>query len=143
MMRLLFVQGGVHVFYDEDRNAYVDSNGDRAIWERYRRYCDELRLILRNDGKIHPKSELLSKAAKFDESLAEIVPVPNVYVPRSNYFKPSLHLREMRIIAEEVRRLFECGVSSCGGRVSGAFEGSCGETWRVRAREIRGSCSAF
>lgn len=103
-MRLLFVQGGVHVLYDEDGNAYVDSNGDRAIWERYRRYCDELRLILRTDGKVHPKSELLRKAAKFDESLAKIVAVPNVYVPRSNYFRPFLRLREKRIIAEEVRK---------------------------------------
>ncbi len=103
-MRLLFVQEGFLVKYDNEGNAYVAGNEDRRLWTRYGKYCDELIMIMKNDGKIYTKAEALSKGNIFDQTLAKIVSVPNTHTPYKNLFNLRIRAEANRIISEEVRK---------------------------------------
>ena len=97
------MQAWAYVCYDDDGNAYVNTNADRGIWKRYGKYCDDLRLLARHDGRIYTKEEAFAHYSVFDERLATIVSVPNIYKPRRNILNLKLRAESFRIIAEEVR----------------------------------------
>ena len=103
-MRLLFVQADASLAYDNEGNMYVNTNADRAIWERYRKYCDELTLLMKRDNKVYTKERACAIFSMFDRSLAEIVSVPTLRSPRRNIFNLKLRAEVYRTISEEVRR---------------------------------------
>ena len=44
-MNLLFVEGGSRCWADTEGNIYVASNFDRAVQERYKKFCDKFILL--------------------------------------------------------------------------------------------------
>ena len=113
-MRLLFSQAGPSAAFDIEENAYVDSNDDRKMLGRYRKYCDELRLLLRSGEKIYTKAEALANFFPFPKDLGYIVPFPNIYKPRKNLFNLKLRMEARNIIEEEFRNADRVIVRTCG-----------------------------
>lgn len=59
-MKLLFVQGGTRLKKDSNGNYYTDGNLNNNIWDRYKKYCDTLLVLLRKEEKIY-KPEYANK----------------------------------------------------------------------------------
>lgn len=114
-MRLLLVQGGGSATYDDEGNIYVLSNTtDPSIWERYRKYCDELVLMVKRNNWQYKKGEPHIGCDIFDKSLAEIVSAPDIHNPRRNIINLRLRAEAKRIISEEVRKADRVIVRSPG-----------------------------
>ena len=94
----------MRAYRDDEENIYFNCNSDRQIWESYKRYCDELRLIVRTDGRIYTKAEAMLRFGMFDKSLAEVVLIPDIRSPRRNLFSLRLRAETQRIIADEVSK---------------------------------------
>ena len=101
-MRLLLIQSGPRAVRDNEGNVYVNSNSDRTLWERYRKYCGELRLLLRGVSGTFTKEEALAKFSRFDESLVPMIIIPDIYRPRINFFNMRMRAEAKRILSEEI-----------------------------------------
>lgn len=103
-MNLLFVEGGSRLIRDTEGSIYLSSNLHREILERYKRYCDNLTLLLRRSEKLYTPSDAEATSNKFDGTLAHIVDVPDIYRPRSNFFSMKLRKKVTRTIAAEIMK---------------------------------------
>lgn len=113
-LKLLLIQAGAVAAFDNEGNVYVNTNEDRKLWLRYRKYCDELILLMRVDSKLYSKSEAITKFYSFDKDLARLVCIPNVYNPRINFFNLRMRAKARKIIAEEICNADRVIVRSAG-----------------------------
>jgi len=60
-MKLTFIQGGTRLKQDNEGTWYTDGNFNDKVWERYKSYCDEFRVILRKEDKKYSKEVAQSK----------------------------------------------------------------------------------
>lgn len=60
-MKLLFVQGGTRLKEDLEGNFYTDGNLNDKVWNRYKKYCDELLILLRAEEKKYTKEYAMQK----------------------------------------------------------------------------------
>lgn len=102
-MKLTFIQGGSRWKYDNAGNVYTDGNFNNSVWCRYKTYCEELRVILREENSIYTESEASTKYNKFDTTIAQNVAVPDIYQPRKNIFDIKLRRQVDRVIEREIK----------------------------------------
>ena len=89
---------------DTEGNIYLGSNLHNVILERYRRYCDNLTVLLRRSEKIYSPSEAQTTAFRLDENLARAVDMPDLYRPRKNMLSLKVRKEITDRIAEEIRK---------------------------------------
>ena len=102
-MKILFIQGGSRVRITEDNNYYVDGNFNNNIWKRYKKYCDELNVILRKIDSIYDKNELERKFNKIDTNICNLNLVKDVYRPKFNIFNLKLKNEIKKAIEYQVK----------------------------------------
>lgn len=103
-MRLLFCDGASMCHYDVEGNAYVDYNVYGAIAKRYKRYCDDLTILLLKDEEIYSVQEAESKFNPADFNVVNIVAGPHFYKPKINFLNPRVRKEIIRIVDEEVQK---------------------------------------
>lgn len=99
-MRCLFVHGGSRWRKDDKGLLFNDLTFNQQIWERYRSYFGELTVVLREDPIIYSNERANSMFNPFDSSNVCHVALPDIYSPKTNFFKWSYH----RFIKKEIRR---------------------------------------
>ena len=52
-MNILFVEGGTRYTRDSNQNLYAKSNICESILKKYKKFCDELTVLGRIDGKTY------------------------------------------------------------------------------------------
>ena len=114
ILKLLFVQAGTGIKFDTNGNAYVNSNDDKLMWKRYRSYCDELKLLLKKDDNIYSESEAMARFMLFNQDIASIASIPDIYTPRKNLLNLKMRFEVREMIAEGVRNADKVIVRSCG-----------------------------
>ena len=67
-MNLLFIQGGSRWKKDRNGNFYTDANFTEEIWNRYRKYCEHLTVILRMEKKEYSVEEAENRFNYFDSN---------------------------------------------------------------------------
>ena len=85
-MKLLFIQGGTRLKKDKDGVYYTDGNFNNNVWNRYKKYCDELLLVLREEEKIYEPSFAKSKFNFVDDNCMTIFNVPDLMRPPFRFF---------------------------------------------------------
>ena len=103
-MNLLFIQGSSRWKFDTEGNIYIDENLNNAIWERYRRYCDNLTVVLRSEEKIYTPEEAAAKFNPVDTSLLTAVSLPDLYRPRKNFFSINVRKAIFESIESEIMK---------------------------------------
>lgn len=103
-MRLLFIQGGTRLKEDTNGNWYTDGNFNDAVWKRYTSLCDELIVLLRREGKIYTQEEAQKRFNPFDTTKALLVPLKDLYRPRTELFNLKERKKVKDIIEESVRQ---------------------------------------
>ena len=102
-MIVAFIQGGSRWKYDNEGNIYTDGNFNDSVWKRYRMYCDELRVILREEKSNYSLDEATSKFNRFDISVANNIALPDIYKPRKNILSVMKRKIIDAIIEKEVK----------------------------------------
>lgn len=80
-MKLLFIQGGTRVKVDNEGNCYTDGNFTEEVWDRYRKYSDELVVLLRREDKVYDKEFAEKSFNKFLGKNAELITVSDLNKP--------------------------------------------------------------
>lgn len=101
-MKLLFIQGGSRLRYDQSGDCYTDTNFNNRIWARYKSYCSELTVILRKDDTTYNDTEAKKRFNPLDKSLMKLVAVPDITNTVKKYFDFNLRKGIKKIIEEEV-----------------------------------------
>lgn len=84
-MKLLFIQGGSRVRKCKNGSFYVDGNFNNDIWKRYKSYCDDLTVILREKSEFYDENDIKDKLNNIDTNLMNLVLVEDVYKPKKNF----------------------------------------------------------
>lgn len=84
-MRILFIQGGSRVTKCTNGSKYVDGSFNNNIWMRYKNYGSELTVILREEARIVEEKNIDGKLNKIDLNLVNLITVPDLYKPKTNY----------------------------------------------------------
>ena len=95
-MKLVFIQHGSRVRYSHQGNPYVDGNYSNDIWKRYKSYCDELHVVLREVEEKFDEDFLKSKFNEIDKNLLSLYTVPDIYYPKKNYILPKIRKKYIR-----------------------------------------------
>ena len=103
-MKFLFIQGGSRWKFDSQGNVYTDANFNENIWNRYRKYCDELTVLLRRETHIYSPEEAMEKFNIFDVSKSKYETMPDLYRPIDNFFKFSIRKQIKHAIESEVKK---------------------------------------
>lgn len=103
-MRLLFIQGGTRVKIDENNEKYTDGNFNENVWKRYKNYCDELVVLLREDEKRYTSEFAKNKFNKFPSDIATLITLKDLNRPITRNINFLLKKNVDLIIEEEVRR---------------------------------------
>ena len=90
--------------YDVEGNVYVDYNVNEAIAKRYKRYCDDLTILLLRDEEIYSVQEAESKFNPADFNVVNIVAGPHFYKPKINFLNPRVRKEIIRIVDREVQK---------------------------------------
>lgn len=102
-MKLVFIQHGSRVRYSHQGNPYVDGNYSNDIWKRYKSYCDELHVVLREVEEKFDEDFLKSKFNEIDKNLLSLYTVPDIYYPKKNYILPKIRKKIYKIIEEQIK----------------------------------------
>lgn len=84
-MKLLFIQGGSRVRKCKNGSFYVDGNFNNDIWKRYKSYCDDLTVILREKSEFYDENDIKDKLNNIDTNLMNLILVEDVYKPKKNF----------------------------------------------------------
>lgn len=103
-MKLLFIQGGSRWKFDINGNVYTDANFNEKIWDRYRKYCDRLTVLLRCEDTIYEEEDAQKKFNVYDTGKSDYVSVPDLYRPVSNFCNPAIRSKLKNTIKEEVKK---------------------------------------
>jgi glycosyltransferase involved in cell wall biosynthesis len=101
-MKILFIQGGSRVRVCSNDTFYVDSNFNNKIWERYKKYGDELIVILRKIDKTFNEENIKDNFNKIDLKLVDLKLVDDLYSPRYNFFNIKKRRRTKKRIKNEI-----------------------------------------
>lgn len=85
-MKLLFIQGGTRLKKDINGNYYTDGNLNNKVWERYKKYCDELIVVLRKDEKEYTTIEAVQKFNKLDLKSIKLYELYDLMKPKRRFF---------------------------------------------------------
>ena len=113
-MKLLFIQGGSRWKFDTDGNVYTDSNFNEHIWNRYRKYCDDLTVILRREQNVYSSHEAKKRFNQFDTNQSSAIALPDLYRPVTNSLNISIRVHIEKMIAKEVKRTDKIIIRSLG-----------------------------
>ena len=97
-MKLLFIQGGSRVRKCKNGSFYVDGNFNNDIWKRYKSYCDDLTVILREKSEFYDENYIKDKLNNIDTNLINLVLVEDVYKPKKNF----LNLKMKKKIKKQI-----------------------------------------
>lgn len=97
-MKLLFIQGGSRVRKCKNGSFYVDGNFNNDIWKRYKSYCDDLTVILREKSEFYDENDIKDKLNNIDTNLIKLVLVEDVYKPKKNF----LNLKMKKKIKKQI-----------------------------------------
>lgn len=97
-MKLLFIQGGSRVRKCKNGSFYVDGNFNNDIWKRYKSYCDDLTVILREKSEFYDENDIKDKLNNIDTNLINLVLVKDVYKPKKNF----LNLKMKKKIKKQI-----------------------------------------
>ena len=97
-MKLLFIQGGSRVRKCKNGSFYVDGNFNNDIWKRYKSYCDDLTVILREKSEFYDENDIKDKLNNIDTNLINLVLVEDVYKPKKNF----LNLKMKKKIKKQI-----------------------------------------
>lgn len=104
MLNLLFIQAGTRWKFTEGGNIYVDHNFNNHVWERYKRHCDKLTVLLRREEKIYSEEEAASKFNLVDLNIVNAVSLPDLYRPVKNFFSPRLRKIFVSVMEQEIKK---------------------------------------
>lgn len=99
-MKLLFLQGGSRIKRDENGFLYTDGNFNSNVWNRYLDLSKNLTVILREETKKYTVEEAQRHFNLLDNSKIDVVILPDMYSPKSNFF--SLSMR--KILEQKIER---------------------------------------
>ena len=103
-MNLLFVEGISPACFDTEGNAYVGSDLQGAVVQRYKNVCDKLTILTKTNGEVYSPSEIPSGRYLLDKNIADLVTVPNLYRPRSNFLSLKVRRRIIDIMSEAIQK---------------------------------------
>lgn len=101
-MRVMFIQGGSRWKFDDKGNVYTDANFNDEIWDRYRKYGNELVVVLRRETTVYSQYDAMQKFNLFNKELSGFISLPDIYNPLTNYFNPQIHQEIEKTIRREV-----------------------------------------
>lgn len=113
-MNLLFIQGGSRWKKDRNGNFYTDANFTEEIWNRYRKYCAHLTVILRMEKKEYSVEEAENRFNYFDSGNSTAIALIDLYRPVINSFNIKLRNEVKRRIKEEVIKADKIIIRSVG-----------------------------
>ena len=140
-MKLLFVEGATRCYFDTEGNAYSGTNFHAGIQERYRKYCDNLTILNKTDGKIYHHSELPPGLQRIDSDIAGITTVPDLYRPRSNLLSISVRKKIQEGMTEAIRESDAVIIRVCVNYYTSLAEKICrrlGKTYMIELVEFVG-----
>ena len=98
----MFIQGGSRWKFDDKGNVYTDANFNDEIWDRYRKYGNELVVVLRRETTVYSQYDAMQKFNLFNKELSGFISLPDIYKPLTNYFNPQIHQEIEKTIRREV-----------------------------------------
>lgn len=113
-MKLLFVQGGSRVRVCSNGEYYVDGNFSNEIWSRYKKYCNNFSVILRNINNIYDEDEIKEKFNYIDKNIIKLILVDDVYSPKINFFNLKIKSNIKNVIENEVKTSDKIIIRSLG-----------------------------
>lgn len=113
-MKLLFIQGGSRWKFDTEGTIYTDPNFNSQIWNRYKKYCDKLTVILRKEDRIYTREEAQAKFNEIGDSIDNCVALTDIYRPLSNVLSLKKRLILKRTIENEVKKADKIIIRSLG-----------------------------
>ena len=113
-MNLLFIQGGSRWKFDTEGNVYTDSNFNEQVWNRYRKYCDHLTVILRKEEKIYQPDEAKKRFNAFNIRKSSCIAIPDIYRPLKNVISLSKRNEIKKTIETEVKKADKVIIRSLG-----------------------------
>ena len=113
-MKVLFIQGGSRVRVCKNGNLYIDGNFNYAIWDRYKKYCDKLTVILRKINDIYEEEQIEDTLNYIDRNIIDVNLVEDIYSPKKNFFKIRVKKNIKKIISEEVKKSDKVIIRSLG-----------------------------
>ena len=84
-MKLLFVQGGTRLKEDFEGNLYTDGNLNNKVWDRYKKYCDELLILLRAEEKKYSKEYAMQKFNPIDMKSTKVFKTMDLMIPKYRF----------------------------------------------------------
>ena len=103
-MNLLFIEGMSPCCFDTEGNAYLGSDLQRVAQQRYKNVCDHLTILTKTNGTVYPASEIPSGYYPLDKNIADLVTVPNIYRPRSNFLSLKVRRQIHEIMSEAIQK---------------------------------------
>ena len=113
-MKLLFVQGGSRVRICKNGKLYVDGNFSNSIWERYKKYCDELVVVLRKIDSTFEEEKIKEKLNWIDTNLITLKLVDDIYSPKKDFLNIKKRIKIKKEIKENVKNADKIIIRSIG-----------------------------
>lgn len=103
-MKLLFIQGGTRLKTDTEGNHYTDGNLNNIVWDRYKKYCDELIILLRKDNTLYKKQYAKTNFNPLNENNTTLIGLPDLMRPKKNFFNLKIRKETLRKIEKAVKQ---------------------------------------
>lgn len=101
-MNILFVEGGTRYTRDSNQNLYAKSNICESILKKYKKFCDELTVLGRIDGKTY-LDEDFTKYNKLSNDY-NFVLVNDIYGSKFDYFNYNKRKQIKKVIYENIKK---------------------------------------
>lgn len=103
-MKMIFIQGGTRLKIDNKGDYYTDGNLNNKIWDRYKRICSELIIILRKDDKIYKEQYAKKEFNRIDTKGISVVPVFDLMRPKTRFVSINHRRAVKKAIYNEVKK---------------------------------------
>lgn len=115
-MKLLFINVASKVFHGDDGALYLNPHITNNGFRQYLAFCTNLTMLIRDCGKL--KQEELGKYEKFDSSIGQLIPYPNIYS-----VKGFLDIRKQIQLRQLIKReVMKADKVICGSQAGGVME---------------------
>ena len=101
-MNILFVEGGTRYTRDSNQNLYAKSNICESILKKYKKFCDELTVLGRIDGKTY-LDEDFTKYNKLSNDY-NFVLVNDIYGSKFDYFNYKKRKQIKKVLYENIKK---------------------------------------
>lgn len=99
-MKLLFIQGGTRLKEDNEKNYYTDGNLNNKVWNRYKKYCDQLNIVLRAEEKIYEKEYSQANFNPINLEKVKIYKMHDLMKPKRRFFS----IKYRKIVKKEIEK---------------------------------------